>query len=173
MELRACANCGVRVVPKPDMTCPSCGHSIAPSTSVDSSTGGETSSPTNPYDSPPTSTAPPSTERGGKAKEPFSHQAAKFSAYAPFILFLMGFCVQGQLEAHQGTQTGAQLSVLLSGLSSLTTLAAFVLGVIGIVGGIQRRAWRTIAYAVVGLVLNAALIALWASVVLTLLGRNG
>lgn len=107
----------------------------------------------------------------GKSKEPFSHQAARFSAYAPFILFLLGGCVQGQMKAHAGTDVGRQLALALGALFFLTTVAAFVLGLVGLYGGIARRAVWTIAFAAGGVLLNTCLLAIWCSVIVVPLMR--
>jgi hypothetical protein len=121
----------------------------------------------NPFKSPsplpPQIPAPPQSDENPreKVKEPFSHQAAKFSAYTPFILFLLGACLQGQMKAHAGTDTGTQLAFAIGGLFVLTTLGAFVLGVVGLVGGLQRRANRTVLLAVGGILLNALVLSVW------------
>ena len=105
----------------------------------------------------------------GDAKEPFSTQAAKFSLYAPFILFLVGLVLRVQIQAHAGTDTGRQMGIALGGLSFLTTLAAFGLGFVGLVGGISRRATRTILFSILGILLNGGLIALWISMILAII----
>src|SRR5687767_4960364 len=111
----------------------------------------------NPNDLPPPASVPAPVA----AKEPFSHQAAKFSAYAPFILFLLGMCLQGQNKAHAGTEAGAQLLLVLRTIFFLTTLSAFVLGLVALAGGIVRRASWTIWLAVAGVLLNSAILTLW------------
>jgi hypothetical protein len=101
-------------------------------------------------------------------KEPFSHQAAKFSAYAPFVLFLFGIGFRVLVK----DQEGASVSLILGGVSALTTLVAYVLGFVGLVGGIQRRAAKTIIFAIVGITFNSGLVALWAGVIIGFAGRN-
>ena len=100
-------------------------------------------------------------------KEPFSHQAAKFSAYAPFVLFLLGVGFQVFVKDQEGASAW-----ILGGVSALTTLAAYVLGFVGLFGGIQRRAAKTIIFAIVGITLNSGLVALWAGVIIGFAGRN-
>ena len=114
---------------------------------------------TNPYEPTSLPESPETTPQD--SKEPFSHQAAKFSAYAPFILLLLGMCVQGQVKAHAGTPTGMQLALALGAISLLTTAAAGVLGCVGLVGGIARRATWTIAMASIGILLNLGILAVW------------
>jgi hypothetical protein len=173
MERETCPHCGVRIIPSRDGTCPSCRRPFPDAPEGDQVPGRPSgSSFKNPYQSPATSSSLPSPAKTAKAKEPFSHQSAKFSAYAPFILFLMSWCVQGQIAAHRGTPTGVQLSTALAWLSILTTVAAFALGFVGLVGGIQRRAARTIVLSVVGILLNTALLTLWGWVILLIVMRG-
>lgn len=168
MDVQNCPHCGVRVIPSNDGTCPSCRKSVtAIAPLVKTPAAAE-----NPFASPAGVSHESSAGKGSNPKEPFSHQAAKFSAYAPFILLLMGFCVQGQIAAHQGTDTGVQLAMVLAGISILTTLAAFVLGWVGVVGGFARRAGWTIAYALVGILLNAGLLTLWVTALLAAFNRR-
>jgi hypothetical protein len=127
----------------------------------------------NPFASPTsTSQSPPLIANASNPKEPFSHQAAKFSAYAPFILFLMGMCLQGQVAAHRETETGMQLGMALAGISICTALAAFVFGFIGLAGGIMRRSGWTIVLALVGILLNGGLLSLWTFAILAILNRQ-
>jgi hypothetical protein len=125
-----------------------------------------------PSDSTPSTSQPAASNNAIKPKELFSHQAAKFSAYAPFILLVLGSCVQGQTKAHAGTDVGFQLAVALGGLFFLTTVAAFVLGVVGLFGGIARRATWTIALALAGILLNTGLLALWCAVIIGMANRT-
>jgi len=120
---------------------------------------------------PPQLPAPSSAAVSGRPKEPFSHQAAKFSAYAPFILLVLGACLNGQMRAHAGTDTGVQLAFAIGSLFLLTTTAAFVLGWFGLHGGIVRRAVWTIVLAAAGIFLNGGLLAMWGSVIWTLVTR--
>jgi len=120
---------------------------------------------------PPLLPASSSASVKGQPKEPFSHQAAKFSAYSPFILFLLGGCLQVQLRTHAGTDTGVQLAFVLGGLFILTTAIAFALAIVGICGGVARRAIWTIAQATAGIALNAGLLTLWGTAIVTLLTR--
>jgi hypothetical protein len=121
----------------------------------------------NPYDGPPPPSSPPLIPAPAeKGKEPFSHQAAKFSAYTPFLLMLLGLCLQGTNKPHEGTDTGWQLAVVLGTISVLTTLTAFVFGCIGLGGGIVRRAAWTIVLAIAGIVVNSLVIAISANIFL-------
>jgi len=122
----------------------------------------------NPYQPPPDVPPPPPAKKI-LGKEPFSHQAAKFSLFAPFILFLVNlFCVNSTLDDYAGTETGRQIAFLIGGLWALTVLAALVLGVVGVIGGIQRRAVWTIICAVFGILLNGGLILITAGVIVKL-----
>jgi hypothetical protein len=122
----------------------------------------------NPYAAPASINTPPPWASGApksapaNGKEPFSLQAAKFSAYAPFVLFLMNCCVRGPLEDTQGTQDGMLLASMIFGICLLTTLAALVLGFVGLKGGISRRSVRTILYAAAGILLNAGVLTMTA-----------
>lgn len=172
MELQVCPHCGVCVIPSNDGICPSCRKSVsdAGAPSVPKSPGQLPVE--NPYAPPPAAASPATSTSAPKGKEPFSHQAAKFSAYAPFILLLMGMCLQGQVVAHEGTETGFQLAVALSALSITTAFAAFVLGFVGLVGGFSRRAAWTIILSMVGILLNGGLLSLWATALLAAFSRR-
>jgi hypothetical protein len=185
MNLQTCPHCGVQVVPTGSGVCPSCRRlfrNAAGETAVeDAASTGAAAVPVIilPDEDSPNPFAPPKSaavsllpRKPDRKKEPFSHQAAKFSAYAPAVLFALGMCVQGAVAEHRGTPTGMQMAWALGGLSMLTTLSAFVLGFVGLFGGIARRAGSTIVFALIGIVFNAGMIALWTSVILEIFGRR-
>jgi len=130
----------------------------------------------NPYAAPEVPPPPPAPKT--KEKEPFSHQAAKFSLYAPFILMLLGFVMRSVLgrgeQAEQHLQDGSTLQVesAIAIIQLLTTLAAFGLGFVGLVGGILRRKGWTIAIAIGGILLNGLILTFVVSVLLIVLGRH-
>lgn len=180
VQLQKCPNCGVQVSPSADGTCPSCRRPLE-AAPADAPPAAESEMPPaaeNPYVSPTAAAEPPRPaspfKAGGagkpaKPKEPFSHQAAKFSAYAPFILLLMSWCVRGQFDHYEATDTGTQLSVAIGALAVLTTLAAFVLGIVGLVGGIRRRAAWTAVLASLGVLMNAGILTLWGMVIVAII----
>ena len=113
--------------------------------------------PTNPYSAP--ASQPPSAAEDGapKPKQPFLLQAAKFSLYAPFILFLLSLVMGGQVDAHKGTVTGKYMVLILFGVQVFTTLAALILGVVAVVGGFRHRAFGTAVRGVFGVILNTGM----------------
>ena len=113
----------------------------------------------NPYQSPNAPEQPHKPAPLAGEKQPFSLQAAKFSLYAPFILFLINFCASSQLEFEDNADLQGQMRFAIGLIVVLTTLAAFVLGFVGVIGGIMRRAAGTIIIAVLGVLLNGLLIA--------------
>jgi hypothetical protein len=120
----------------------------------------------NPYQSPVQAedqivTAQCLPEAGTRVRDSFSHQAAKFSLFAPLVVFLLGTCLNMQMTELRGNDTGRMMAFALAGISLLTTLAAFTFGFVGIVGGIRRGAARTIIYAILGLIVNGGILGLW------------
>lgn len=90
-------------------------------------------------------------ERELNPRRAFSHQAARFSCYAPLVLFFLS-----------GAST---LSLWLLGLFYLIESVAFACGIVGIIGGIRRGAVDTIRLAVLGLLLSGFpfAVVLWCS----------
>ena len=129
----------------------------------------------NPYQSPTS----PNTSDSNKptestdSKPPFSLQAAKFSLYSPFIMVLISFCTTSQMQFKENPELRSQISFAIGLIVNLTTLAALVLGVVGLIGGIQRRSSGTIAIAVLGVLLNGALVASTLALILHLQGVVG
>ena len=117
----------------------------------------------NPYTSPEEYVQPSRDEPALPPKPPFYDQAAKFSLYAPFILFLMNLChpsrTNGKLD-----EADIQVAYVLAWIAILTIIAAFGLGVAGLVGGIAHRAIGTAIRAILGILLNGAMIYLAGSV---------
>jgi hypothetical protein len=64
-----------------------------------------------------------------------------------------------QADAH-GKTVGHEPSLFIGGFYTVTVLLAFASGFVGLLGGIRRRSVKTMAYAVVGVVLSVAFIAL-------------
>jgi hypothetical protein len=174
MELQKCPYCLESVIPSNEGICPGCRQNVhvLPQTSVPATKPPPEKPAINPYSPPTTETSIPAAEPAAKGKEPFSLQAAKFSLYAPFILFLMGMCLSGQVDLHRKTPVGNQLAVALGGLSFLTTSAAFILGFVGFIGGIQRKSVRTIIYSALGIILNGGLVLLWLTIIGAAIMRN-
>jgi hypothetical protein len=150
--------------------CPSCRRSVEHATEPAIAPVQLAPVSSNPYTA-PAEVNPFAETQVGKAKEPFSLQAAKFSAYAPFILFLMGTCLQGRVRALEGEDVGRQVALVLGSLSFFTTLAALILGLVGMVGGISRSSVKTIVYSIVGILLNAGLVTLWVITIIAVLRR--
>ena len=113
----------------------------------------------NPYQ-PPSNTELGTASDGkpsNQGKVPFSLQAAKFSLYAPFIVFLISCCAS-RPGFEENPDLRSQIGFAIGLIVWVTTLAAFGLGIVGVIGGIKRRATGTIAIAVLGILLNSALI---------------
>ncbi|MGE0609217.1 MAG: hypothetical protein AB7O62_19145 [Pirellulales bacterium] len=103
---------------------------------------------------------------GSAAVRPFAFQAARFSAYAPLAVVVVGAFVRSMFT---GGLAGGDKYWFAAGLAIFSILIAgsgLVLGIIGFSGGVRLRAWRLLAYAGVGIVANAGLILLWFSAIL-------
>jgi hypothetical protein len=183
MNLQTCPHCGVQVVPTAAGVCPSCRRQIrdAPgdrAAEVAASAEAEADpviflpdeDAPNPFASPKSAAVSVLPRKPDRKKEPFSHQAAKFSAYAPAVLFALGMCVGASVRQHEGTETGRLMAWAFAGLQIVTTVSALVFGGIGLVGGIGRRAGPTIVYALIGILFNAGLLLLWGATILALIG---
>ena len=126
--------------------------------------------PDNPYDSPTEITPPRRPAPTADGKPPFSHQAAKFSLYAPLVVFMISCFSRPIIRDNQGTDAGRQLGLFLAGLSVLLTVSAFTLGIVGLVGGVQRSSVRIILMAGLGVLLNACMLGLWIWVAVMVFG---
>jgi hypothetical protein len=105
--------------------------------------------------------APPAQPKAAApAKQPFSHQAARFSLYAPVVLVVLNVAFKSQLGAVQGPDTSRQLAIAWAALSVLVQMACFVMGLVGFVGGISRGAAWTIVIATIGILLNGGILVL-------------
>ncbi len=146
-----------------DRICPSCRRAM------DASTKQPTPSADSPYRSPASAAradSPPRLPRVGHPSntQPFVLQAARFSAFAPVALFVMGSFVRTLMQpgsVNASDKTWIALS--FAAVAVLISLAAIVLGLIGFVGGVRLRWYRLLAYSIVGIVLNSGLIVLWFS----------
>ena len=88
-------------------------------------------------------------------------------------MVLISFCTSSQMQFKENPELRSQISFSIGLIVNLTTLAALVLGVVGLIGGIQRRSSGTIAIAVLGVLLNGALVASTLALILHLQGVVG
>jgi hypothetical protein len=157
MEAKTCPSCRVSIVPTTDGRCPICHNELtAPPTAAPA---GAPAAPANPFAA-PTAGRPPEPAKVPSAKQPFSHQAARYALFTPLVLIVLNFAFKGQVDANLGTDLGRQLAVVWGSMSLLTIVTGFVFGVLGFIGGISRGAGWTIVIATIGLLLNGALLAL-------------
>jgi hypothetical protein len=98
-------------------------------------------------------------KRPAGKKQPFYRQAAKFSMYAPIFLGLVFMVVRVTLWSNQTHEAEREVGLTLSILYLSAVIAGVVLGVVGLVGAFRRRDAGTIVTAVIGLILNGAIVA--------------
>jgi hypothetical protein len=150
MELTTCPHCQTRVAAGPAGRCPSCGRDLTASSTPPAGVASAESD--NPFSAP--AVAPPSQPKAAApAKQPFSHQAARFSLYAPVVLVVLNFAFKSQLDAGQGPDVSRQLSIGWAVLSLWIQVTGLAMGLVGFVGGISRGAAWTIVIATIGILL--------------------
>ncbi|MFO0871402.1 MAG: hypothetical protein U0935_20960 [Pirellulales bacterium] len=88
-----------------------------------------------------------------------AHRAARGSIIAALVC-LFGNGVLNQLIIHRQWRDVAWLSWSMNIFTSGLLVAGLVLGAIGLAGGLRRRSSDTIGVAIIGLLLNAGIIAL-------------
>lgn len=109
----------------------------------------------NPYEPPQIAADAVSVAQSVDGKDPFALQAAKFSLYSPFIMFLLG-CVLRNVVGGQHV-----VATVISAIVVLTTLAAFVMGFVGVVLGTRLGRTGIIVRSIGGIFLNGVLISIW------------
>lgn len=90
---------------------------------------------------------------------PRSHLAARFSIVVGYLCFLAN-CLANQMISRFGFEGGQWLGTIVGWSTSLLVVGGLVLGVIGWVGGRRRNATDTMGVAVIGILLNSAILGL-------------
>ena len=93
-----------------------------------------------------------------KQKPFFLQQAALFSLYAPFILFLVSAIIRYGVPSDSPWYRFTVLVYTI--IYQVTIVAAFILGVVGFIGGIKHRCVAIYGVAFWGCFFNGTLLAL-------------
>lgn len=156
--LTTCPHCGVKTVVSVDRKCLVCRRNMdeKPSPPI--------------LDKPPSFAIEqnlPSTL--SVAQERFAMQAAKFSAFAPFVMAIMEG-MAGKIHRNPNSSSSLpstfEVAVVIFGIRSIVTIAAFLLGVYAIRVGIRFRKWKIIGLSLFGVLLNAVVFYFVSQVVL-------
>jgi hypothetical protein len=141
-----CPHCGVLVAESKDRVCLVCRKFF--------------DSPVTPS---PTTRAESMTPSAAQSRRPsiigtngrFARQAAKFSLFAPFVLWFMNSMALRVLQDQKGTDVGYQTAFVLVLTTVLTNAVALGFGIFAVVQGVRFRLVGVIVMSILGVFLNA------------------
>lgn len=165
MQIQACPNCGINIVPTADGDCPSCRKAFPGQWAPDSTALAPHGRVSEHYRSPVTPAPPPPVLETNR-ESPFL-RLTKLLALLPFSLAMVQLGATPIMLTWSGRDgLGHRIYNVSGPFIGLSILIGFVFCVISLVGGLRHDNGKIIAYSIAGLLLNGGPIALVAIIAL-------